>query len=347
MKLLLSIAVLSVGLNGYAQSTTAVPAQPASNTPTEAVSSGATSSGSTASTTATSAPAAIKKAKAAGTSTTKAAKPAPPKSPWSASTTLEVARATDINHSKILDEENPDKRVESSLALSLRVKYKINDKNSISLKQAFERDLVKNPSAETENEVRVKNLSVTYVRATDMTVLGSGKIALPYILSLPTTYDSRKSGMIGALGFAPAMSWELNPTFSLTLALFGQFTAKSDVAEEYSYDKVMEKSTLLLSNSLTLGATLSDMVSISQTLGITSMSRNYQTFGSAEQIGAQLDVSSGISFAFTPKFSVDASVTQAAPVQGSGFGTKVYESNLFRLYHVAQTSYGLAANYSF
>jgi hypothetical protein len=275
----------------------------------------------------------------------KALKPAKPS--WSATAILALARATDINHSKILDPENPNRRTESNLAISLEVKYKIDEKNAVSFMQVVEKNIITNPVTESENEMRVKNLSTTYLRSTNMRFLGSDKITIPYILILPTTSDSRKAGTIGSFGIAPSMYWELNPTFNVSLSLYGLFTAKSNVAEEYAFEKVMEQSNLLLSNSVSLGIVLNDMISVYQVLGVTSKSQNYRSLGSSEQIGANLDVTSGISFAFTPKFSLSLSVYQAAPLQGEGFGTKVYESNLFRLYHVAQTSYGMAASYIF
>ncbi len=367
MKSLLSILVVTVAFTSYAQTgTTATPAPatssdaiteqplgsadpaapmvPAEETPAPAA-AGATPAAPSAAATSTKAPAVKKVAKAA-TSTTAA--PAPVKSPWSGYLIADVSRATDINHSKILDPENPDQRTDYSLAIIGGLKYKSSPKNAFSATQTVTKDFIRNSADPSATEYSVKNLRVGWTRYTDATILGSGKIGLPFSVALPTSYDARKAGSLASFRFKPVISWEIDPTWNLTFVSQTDATFTNKVDQEFASERVVENATLGLNNSLTLGANISDTLSISQTVGMTSKSKNLRNPLNTNQLGSSLDLSTGLAYVPTASFELDFAVSQSAPVQGDGAGAvQVYDNNLYKLYHVAQTSYGVTANYFF
>lgn len=271
-----------------------------------------------------------------------------PKSPWGGSLIADASRQTDINHSKILDPDSPDKRTDYSLTFIGVLNYKASDKNSFFAAQGVSRDIVRNADNASENEFSVSNLRVGWTRATDFKILGSSPIGIPLSVSLPTSYASRAAGSLGSVRFKPVVYWELNPTWSLTFVSETHISFSSPVDQEYKDEQLVENAKYLMSNSLTLGANLTDTFSISQTLGISSTSKNLRNPIGADQTGASLDVSTGASWMATPAISIDVSVNQSAPFQGNGNDSvQVYENNQFRLYHVAQTTYGLSATYTF
>jgi len=337
MKKIISLLVLTTVTSAYGQ-IQATPAPPAA----ESQAIQATPAAAAPAATTTAAP-----AKAVSTSVT-TAKKEKPKSPWSGSFLSEVSRNANINHSKLLDVDNPSKRTDASLFFALTVKYKSSAKNSFSLANYVARDIVTNPASDTDDDWSVKNARVGWTRATDITLLGSAPIAMPFSISLPTSYDSRKNGFIGGFRFTPTVSWELNPTWSISHMFRTDVNFQNPPGDVYKSDYLTEKATVLMTNSLTLSANLTDTVSISQSVGTASRSVNLKNPLGMEQTGAELDVSSGISWMALPTLSVDFSVGQAAPLQGNGYlATKVYDDNQYKLYHEAQTGYTLDLTYLF
>lgn len=284
----------------------------------------------------------------AGTVVTSPAPAAAPKSPWGGLFVADVSRATDINHSKILDPENPDMRTDYSLALIGQLSYKLNPKNKYSLTETVTRDFVRNPADPAANEYSVKNMRFGWTRSTDLKLFGSGKIALPFSVALPTSYESRKAGSIASFRFKPSINWEFSPTYNLTWVFQSDATFTNPVNKEYAFDNIMEAGTLGLINSLSLGANITDTFSVSQSIGTTSKSKNLRRLTGMDQTGASLDLSTGVEWLPTPTLIIDAAVNQSAPLQGNGAGAvQVYDNNLFRLYHVAQTSYELTGTMLF
>ena len=276
----------------------------------------------------------------AGTVVAAAPKPAPAKSPWSGMLIADVSRATDINHSKILDADNPDTRTDYSLAILGIIGYKSSPKNKFSLTNTITKDFVRNPADPAANEYSVKNMRFGWTRSTELTLLGSGAIALPFSVSLPTSYEARKAGSIASFRFKPAMNWEFNPTYNLTWTSQADATFTSPVDSEYAFDNIMEQGSLSLMNSLSLGANVSDKFSVFQSIGVSSKSKNLRSLTGMDQTGASLDLSMGCEWLPTSTLIVDFAINQSAPLQGNGAGAvQVYDNNLFRLYHVAQTSY--------
>ena len=208
--------------------------------------------------------------------------------------------------------------------------------------------MVSSPGSDEETKVVVADLRLGWTRSTDVTILGSGPVALPFSVSLPTTDATRLTGKIASFRFQPSITWEFNPTYSLNLWSQNNISFSNAPNEEYAFGRVIENATYKASHALTLAANLTDWVSISQSVGTSSSSKNLKNILGMEQVGASLDISSGASFVATPALSIDVSVNQSAPLQGSGNGTtKVYDNNLFRLYHIAQTSYNLTGTYAF
>lgn len=341
MKKIVSLLVLTAVTSAYAQ-IQATPAPPTTGTQPQAIEATPAPADASAATTTTAAP-----AKSVSTSVT-APKKEKPKSPWSGSFLSEVSRNANINHSKILDADNPTKRTDASLFFALTVKYKSSSKNSFSLSNYASKDIVTNPAADADDDWSVKNMRVGWTRSTEATLLGSAPIALPFSISLPTSYDSRKNGFIGGFRFTPTVSWELNPTFSISHMFRTDVNFQNPPNEVYKSDYITEKASVLMTNSLTLSANLTDTLSISQSVGTASKAVNLKNPLGMDQQGAELDVSSGVSWSATPTLMVDLSVSQAAPLQGSGYlATKVYDDNQYKIYHEAQTGYTLDLTYLF
>lgn len=274
-------------------------------------------------------------------------KPAP--SPWSGSLIVDISRATDINDSRILDPENPEKRTDYSLAFIASVAYKWDEKNTYSATEVITKDIVRNsPDDSKANEFSLKNLRLSWTRATDYTIAGSGKIYLPFSIVLPTTAESRAMGSLGSFRFWPVLSWTINPTWTIMFSSSNVFSFSHPIAEAYGFDRVMKDAAMTSSNSVILLAQITDKFSLSQNLGITTVSKNLDHFLEMDQTGSSLNLSSGFSYMLTPKISIEGAVSQSSPMQGNGVGaTKVYDDNLFRLYHIAQTSYALTGTYFF
>ncbi len=349
-KVFISVLIASVSISTSAQTSVAqvpaIPAQPAvveTPVPEQAAAAPAEAAASTVQ------PAQVvkKAAVAKGTSVAKPKAAAVP-SPWSGLAIADVTRATDINDSRILDAENPTKRIDYSALLIGQIKYKMDAKNKFSATQAVSKDLVRNPVTNEDSEFKLKTLRLGWTRSTDATILGSGAIALPFSVALPTTEAARLGGMIASFRFKPSITWEINPTYSLNFTSENNFGFSSPPTEEYAYSNIIEKATYKASQLVTASANLSDWVSISQTVGTSSSAKNLKNILGMEQVGSAIELSTGVSFATTPELSIDLAVNQSAPLQGNGNdATKVYDNNLFRLYHVAQTSYEVAATYAF
>lgn len=335
MKKIVSLLVLSAVTSAYGQ-IQATPAPPSNSASPQAIqATPAPTMGS-----ATAAP-----TKAVSTTVVKKEKP---KSPWSGSFLSEASRNANVNHSKILDAANPAKRTDASLLFAGTLKYKSSAKNTFSATQIVTKDLVSNPADPSENEFKVANLRVGWTRATDITIFGSAPIAMPYSISLPTAYASRKAGFIGGFRFTPTASWELSPVFSLSHMFRTDVNFQNPPEDVYKSDYITEKATVLMTNSMTLSATLTDTISISQSVGVSSRAVNLKNPLGMDQTGAELDVSSGLSWTATPTFLVDISVGQASPLQGNGYlATQVYDDNQYKLYHEAQTGYTLDLTYLF
>ena len=275
------------------------------------------------------------------------AKP-PVKSPWSGAFIADASRATDINHSKILDPDSPDTRTDYSLTLIGQLKYKSSDKNAWTVTEYVAKDFVRNPSAGDANDYKVLNMRFGWTRSTKFTLFGSGAIALPFSVALPTSYASRAAGSIAAFRFKPAITWEIDPTYSVTWVSQTDATFANPVEKDYAYDNIVEQAKLALNNSVALNMNLTDTFSISQSIGMTSKSKNLKNPFGTDQVGSSLDISTAMEYVPMPTLILDAAVNQSAPVQGDGAGAvKVYDDNLFRLYHVAQTSYELTATMLF
>jgi len=361
MKSLLSILVVAMAFNSYAQTeTTATPA-PATDTVTEqpltntdpaaaAAPNDATANAPAATTpeTPAAAPAAPAKPvvkKAAGTSKVAAKKPEPPKSPWAGSTYLDVNRGANINYSKLLDEDFPDQRTEGSAELGISVKYKFSDKNSMGVTQKIARDFVKNPADNTKNEYNFKNMTMSITHKSDVTVLGSNKLAFPVIITLPTNSDARAQGLRGGIATDIVFSWDFNPTFSFSWETYGGLGFYEPQDQEVAYSSMMQKSKLTTFNEISLTMNLSDTVSIWQKVNSSMRAVN---LSSLDQQGANMGLTSGVSLPGPLGIGIDLYVSQVAPLQGNGFGaTKVYDNNMFKIYHEAQTSYGTTLSKSF
>lgn len=280
--------------------------------------------------------------------TKKAVKKTTP-SPWSGSLIADISRATDINHSKILDPENPEKRTDYSLAFIGSVAYKWDEKNTYSATEVVTKDIVRNSADDAKaNEFSLKNLRLGWTRATDYIILGSGKIYLPFSIVLPTTAESRAMGSLGSFRFWPVVSWTINPTWAIMFSTSNVFSFSHPTTEAYGFDRIMKDATMNSSNSAIILAQISDKFSISQNLGITTVSKNLDHFFEMDQTGSSLNLSTGFSYMLTPKISIEGAVSQSSPMQGDGVGaTKVYDDNRVRFYHIAQTNYALTGTYFF
>jgi len=356
MKKIVSLLVLTAVSTAFAQ-IQAIPATPAdsgSQTPAASSQAPAATAGSSSAPVSTAGSKTTAPSKAVSTSVT-TAKKEKPKSPWSGSLLSEVSRGANINHSKVLEnngvtyETNPDKRVESSLYFSGGIKYKASAKNSFSLNQRVAKDVVKNPAEPKDEEWAVLNTRATWTRATDLTLLGSGAIALPFGLEFPTNEDARvKSGMIIGFRFTPSIDWQLNPTFALNLTSVTQMNLKNPPDQAVKNDTMLESSSVLLSNTFSLSAALTDTIGVYQNLGLTSISANAKNPTAMDQQGAQMDVATGATWQALANLGFDLSVGQSAPVQGTGYkAITVYADREFKLYHEAQTSYTLDVTYTF
>ena len=270
-------------------------------------------------------------------------------SPWSGSIILDVSRATDINHSKILDPELPEKRTDYSLAFIGTISYKLNEKNTYSATEVITKDIVRNSTDDAKaNEFSLKNLRLGWTRTTDYSIAGSNKISLPFSIVLPTTSESRAMGSLGSFRFWPVLSWGINSTWTFLLSSSNVFSFSHPTTEAYGFDRVMRDATVTSSNSTIFLAQITDNFSLSQSFGITTVSKNLDHFLEMDQTGASLNLSSGFSYMLTPKITIEGSVSQSSPAQGNGVGaTKVYDDNMFRLYHIAQSSYALTGTYFF
>ncbi|MGZ3725087.1 MAG: hypothetical protein ACXWQQ_04775 [Pseudobdellovibrio sp.] len=351
MKSLLSILVVAMAFNSYAQTeTTATPA-PATDTVTEQPLTGtdpAAAAAPTDDSNATPAPAAPAKPvvkKAAGTSKVAAKKPEPPKSPWGASTYLDVNRGANINYSKLLDQDYPDQRTEGSAELGVSLKYKFSDKNSWSLTQKISRDFVKNPADDTKNDYNVKNMTTSFTHKSDLTFLGSNKIAFPLIITLPTNKDARAKGLQGGLATDIVFSWDFNPTFSFSWETYTGLGFYEPQDQDVAYSSMLQKSNLTTFNEIALTMNITDTVSVWQKVNSSMRAVN---LSSLDQQGANIGLTSGISVPGPLGIGIDIYVAQVAPLQGNGFGaTQVYSDNMFKIYHEAQTSYGTTLSKSF
>ena len=274
-------------------------------------------------------------------------KPTP--SPWSGSIIADISRATDINHSKILDPTTPERRTDYSLAFIGTISYKWNEKNTYSATEVITKDIVRNSTDDAKaNEFSLKNLRLGWTRATDYTIAGSNKIYLPFSIVLPTTAESRAMGSLGSFRFWPVISWTINPTWSFLLSSSNVFSFSHPTTEAYGFDRVMADATVTSSNSAIILAQLTDKFSLSQSVGLTTVSKNLDHFLEMDQTGSSLNLSSGFSYMLTNNFTVEGCVSQSSPMQGNGVGaTKVYDDNMFRLYHIAQSSYALTGTYLF
>jgi hypothetical protein len=273
----------------------------------------------------------------------------PTKSPWSGSFITDISRATDINHSKILDPENPEKRTDYSLAFIGSVSYKWDDKNTYSATEVITKDSVRNSTNDTKaNEFSIKNLRLGWTRATDYTIADSRKIYLPFSIVLPTTSESRTMGSLGSIRFWPVVAWAINPKWTFMLSSSNVFSFSHPTTEAYGFDRIMQDALMTSSNSLILLAQVTGKLSLSQNLGITTVSKNLNHFLEMDQTGSSLNLSSGFSYMVTSNISIEGAVSQSSPIQGNGVGaTKVYDDNMFRLYHIAQTNYALTGTYFF
>ena len=201
MKKIVSLLVLTAVTSAYGQ----IQAVPAPATPDPAAQAAPAGDTAPAAATSTAAKPAAAPAKAVSTSVTTAKKDKPKAPVFAGSLLSEVSRGANINHSKVLDADAPDKRVESSLFFSGTIKYKGVPKNTFSLNQRIAKDIVKNPTADKDNAWQTLNTRVTWTRATDMTLLGSGAVALPFGLELPTNEDARQKGFVVGLRFTPSI----------------------------------------------------------------------------------------------------------------------------------------------
>ena len=270
-------------------------------------------------------------------------------SAWSGSVIVDISRATDINHSKILDPEFPEKRLDYALAFIGTISYKWNDKNTYSATEVITKDIVRNSPDDTKaNEFSLKNLRLGWTRATDYSLAGSNKIFLPFSIVLPTTQESRDMGSLGSFRFWPVISWTINPTWTFMLSSSNVFSFSHPTSEAYGFDRVMKDATITSSNSTIILAQLTDKFSLSQSLGLTTVSKNLDHLLEMDQTGSSLNLSSGFSYILTTSITIEGSVSQSSPMQGNGVGaTKVYEDNTFRPYHIAQSNYALTATYLF
>jgi hypothetical protein len=189
---------------------------------------------------------------------------------------------------------------------------------------------------------------VTWTHATKLSFLGSSPIAQPFGIDLPTNKDARQAGLIAGLRYTPSIDWQLNPVFALNLTSVTQFNLKNPQDQTVSNDTMLQSSTLLLSNTFSLSAALTDTISVYQNLGITSISANAKNPAGMDQQGAQMDVASGVNWQALANLGFDLSVGQSAPVQGNGYkAVPVYADREFKLYHEAQTSFTLDVTYTF
>lgn len=282
-------------------------------------------------------------------SKTKIALKKPMPSPWSGSLIADISRATDINDSRILDPTNPEKRTDYSLAFIGSVAYKWDEKNTYSATEVITKDIVRNSADDAKaNEFSLKNLRLGWTRATDYTIAGSRKIFLPFSIVLPTTAESRAMGSLGSFRFWPVLSWTINPTWTFMLSSSNVFSFSHPTTEAYGFDRIMKDAAMTSSNSVIFLAQVTDKFSLSQNLGITTVSKNLDHFFEMDQTGSSLNLSSGFSYMLAPKISILGAVSQSSPMQGNGVGAnKVYDDNRLRLYHIAQTSYALTGTYFF
>jgi len=350
MKKIVSLLVLTAVSTAFGQ-IQAVPAAPADNSAQAPAATGqapAATAGSTSAPVSTASASTAAPAKSVSTSVTTAAKKEKPKSPWSGSFLSEIGRGANINHSKVLDADHPEKRTDASLLFAASLKYTASKKNSFSVTQVVTKDIVRNEVSPDDNQFDVKNLRVGWTRSTDMKLLGSGPVALPFSVSLPTRQKSRELGFLGGLRFKPSIDWELNPTFSLNFTSTTDMNFVNPPDQAYKNDLISENSQVLLNNSVTLNAAVTDSITLYQSLGTESKSQNIKNLFGMDQLGAQMDVGTGINWNAASYLNFDFSVGQSSPIQGTGYlATKVYEDNEFKLYHEAQTGYTLDITYIF
>ena len=119
MKQILSLLVTLTAFSAFAQ----IQAVPAPTTPEETAATAPATPATEGAIQATPAAPTAKPAAAAGTSTVKAKAPEKFKPSWGGNALVDVSRQTDINDSRILDADNPDKRVDYSLTIAAALKY--------------------------------------------------------------------------------------------------------------------------------------------------------------------------------------------------------------------------------